>query len=350
MEKPNIISQAVQQDSTTQSLYERNKLRIAGSLNFIGDVAMLAEGYQKNDDYIKAAGGLYTLGASNLAWFGAADSTQKVQDLREETAKFLHENITLKDSSLESSRILAQRDNSLTGSLMRSLQSNAANITLLLYTLGAATMLVKGVKNYSSMQAKGADTTEAKATIAYGAFSLLVKAVSLGLKESPEGKPAKGIIGWLKERPLRFFGYASLLTETMLAWRTYGQYKQGAENNYSLSALTAASYAASDVVIANASKQGGASNKLETQEQAQLEDMVVETIAQQEVSTQEVLLKKSVKFFKGQSAVQGDEKVLEASLRDKLSTYNQPKEGMWVSHIAKQAAELSAEANLGKVA
>lgn len=315
---------SIAEPTAAPSLYEKNKLRISGALNLLGDVGLLAEGLTQKNIFKIAAGGLYTVGAASLAFLGKANPKKQLEELRENTALFLNREVANKDSSLESVKIVNQRDKGGLASFGRFLKKNAADVTLFFYTLGAGAMLANGVKSYKTLKDENdtsqrglAKLEEAKATIGYGISSLSIKATSLAMRESKKTdveKP-KGLIGWLKEKPLRLFGYGSLITETMLGWKTYGQWKQSkakgqtAEDKkaFRWSALTTASYAASDIVIATANKDAtNAVRKMNEVEQEKLEEMVAETIAHQSEQEREALASKTAQFLETQAAVNGN--------------------------------------------
>lgn len=324
------------------SLYEKNKLRIAGALNAIGDIGLLADGFKSKSIPFKAAGWLYTAGALIATFFGASSKEQQKQDLTERAAEFVQSFNPEKTPDLESARILQQKDTGIMASIGRSLRRHSGQIMLALYTLGAGAMLWHGVNGYKSASAEyklakdeggnrfekaTAALTEAKGTIGYGISSLSIKALSLFVKEDTAQEKAspnttKGVIGWFKEKPMRIFGYGSLITETMMGIRTYGKYKQSIaeagtdkKTNWGFSALTTGAYALSDLVIAGTNKDAAnAVGKMTDAEQAKLENMVAETIAVQPEEQRERLSAEAAEFLKKESIVNGSADQLRESI------------------------------------
>ncbi len=333
------------------SLYERNKLRISAALNLLGDVGLLIEGRTQKNPLKQAAGWLYTIGAMSLTVLGSANPKQQLQELREQTALFLNKEATNKDSSLESSKIVQSRDTGFMANTMRFLKKNAADVTLFFYTLGAGTMLANGVKGYKTLKASGdnsekglAKLEEAKGTIGYGISSLSIKAASLALREDKQVGKSEGVVGWLKEKPLRLFGYGSLITESMLGWKTYGQWKQTKAKGqteedkkaFRWATVTTGSYALSDVVIATANKDAASAvGKMEQLEQENLEEMVAETIVHQSAEEQDALATKTAQFLETQGAVNGNAQELRQSIMQRVEKMQNK---AWVDRQAEAPA------------
>ncbi len=311
----------------TLSAYEKNKLSIAGALNAIGDVGLLIDGFGSKSIPFKLAGWLYTAGALVVTFFGTPNKGEQVRDLWERSAEFIQSKATTKNPDLKSAEVLQKRDTGVLATVNRAMRRYSGQIMLALYTLGAGAMLTHGINSYQRDKAAGKDLTEAKGTIGYGIASLTIKALSLGIKEdaSQEKKAsprsADGIIGWFKEKPMRIFGYGSLITETMMGWRTYGKYKKsllpdsGDTSNYVWSALTTGSYALSDLVIASTNKDAAnAVGKLSETAQDKIENMMAQTIAAQPLDKQEQLTQEAAQFLRRESTVNGTAEQLQASL------------------------------------
>ena len=320
----------VQEPPAPQSFYERNKLRIAGALNGFGDVALLLDGYTKEKDdsgkeidksWLKATGWLYTLGAAVITFFGKVDKEQEIKELSKRTAEFLQNNADNKSADLQSTQIAQAEVGALTKA-KRSLQRHAGQVMLAFYTAGAATLFVSGIKSYKNPPAGG--TKKPIGDVLVGGMSLLIKTTSMLLPEkvkSIDNTQAEdkqgGVIGWIKEKPMRLFGYGSMLTEAFWGYRAYEKKQQG--KNWKLSAATGAAYAASDVVIATANKDSAnAAGKMNQTEQENLEEMVAETIAHQSVEQQEALAAKTASFLETQGAVNGNADELRQSIMQRV--------------------------------
>lgn len=310
-----------------QSAYDKNKLRIAGGLNFIGDVGLLIDGIKNKDPLTQVAGWLYTVGAGIATLFGTAGKERQLRDLHERTAEFLHNHASNKDRNLLSSQTLQNRKTGVMANLDRGLRRHAGQTMLGFYLAGAVAMLFNGIRKLKRDTAAGRDLNDARATIGYGIVSILVKAVSFFTKEDSAknktvektAKPASGFIGWLKEKPMRIFGYGSLVTESMLAWRTYGKYKKReAGEDFRWAALTTGSYMASDVIIAGANKDAANAVKLDAADRQKLESMAAETIAAQAESERAPLIEKTAEFLASQPQVGGNTEQVRQSLTEKI--------------------------------
>ncbi|MFO1243342.1 MAG: hypothetical protein U1E36_09160 [Rickettsiales bacterium] len=332
---------------------EKNSLRIAGTLNAIGDIGLLADGFKSTSVPFKLAGWFYTAGAAAAVLFGTTSKDRQVRDLTERAAEFVQARNENKDADVESAEILKHRNNGLFANAARAMRRYSGQIMLGFYTLGAGAMLTHGIEGYKADKAAGKNLLEARGTIAYGIASLTVKALSFLVTErSEEAKISpdtpKGILGWLQDKPMRIFGYGSLVTDSLMGLRTYGKYKksrheaagahmpqatgwQAFKSGYGWSALTTGSYLLSDVIITSANKDAAnAVGKLHNGEQEKIENMMAETIARQPVEKQEKLSAEAAEFLEKECMVCGPTENLRSSLLSKVKELAQKPATTWV--------------------
>ena len=217
-----------------RAFFKRNSLQVAGVFNLLGDVGFFMQGTkdiaaartkpQRIAAYAEAVGGgLYTLGGLNLAFFGHVDERKPVNEIIAKTAIFMTEQIgpLPSNTALGALHPTAQKTSSPSF-----FYRNTAQNTLIAYTLGAGALLTNGISRYRAKEPDGG------LMLGYGIASLAVKLASLMIPEKPKEdeneKPKNGIIAWLREKPLRIFGYGSLITDTLLAKRAFDKYKRGA--------------------------------------------------------------------------------------------------------------------------
>ena len=289
------------------SLYERSKLRLAGALNLVGDISLLAESVQSKSLPLKLAGWFYAIGASIITVFGAPQKEQLVRDLNERAAEFIQAQSGQTSDDLISSTILRQRDTGFTASISRMLRRYSAEVMLWFYTLGAGALLTHGVLDY---QKAGSGGRKPLGDILVGATSLLVKTIALATPErarSSDDAPSnknKSLIDWISEKPMRLFGYGSLATEGFWAYRTYEKYKSN--HKWMWSATTTGSYMLSDIIIANTNKDAAnAVGAMTPTEQTRLETMLAETIARQPKEQQAELASKAAEFLHKEPIIKG---------------------------------------------
>lgn len=349
-------------DDSMNGTYERNKLRIAGTLNAIGDIGLLADGIGSKSVPFKLAGWFYTAGAAVAVLFGTVSKKRQVKDLTERAAEFVQARSDEKPAELESSEILSQRDTGFFADMGRTLRRYSGQTMLGLYTLGAGAMLTHGIEGYKADKAAGKNLTEARGTIAYGIASLTVKALSFLTTEkaahekeiSPDSP--QGLWGWFQEKPMRIFGYGSLVTDSLMGLRTYGKYKKSKEQallehtpmpkgwkaisgSYGWSALTTGSYLLSDGVIATSNKDAAnAVGKLNSAEQAKIEAMMAETIARQPEEKQEKLAADAAEFMEKECMVCGPTEQLRTSLLSRVKQFSQKPAATWVEseHVTEK--------------
>lgn len=338
------------------SLYEKNKLRIAGALNALGDIGLLVDGFASKSPFFKAAGWLYTAGAIIATFFGNPDRLHQVKTLNERAAEFTQEHDKPDTRNKAAQDILKNKDTTLGGRITSTLRRYSGQMMLAFYTAGAVAMLIHGIikhgaasTEYKAAQLSGdgdaiakakGTVLEAKSTIGYGISSLSIKALSLIVKENKTphtNSEKKGIVGWFREKPMRIFGYGSLITETMMGLRTYGKFKQyqaakaAGESvkpeNWGWSALTTGSYIISDLVIANTNKDAAnAVGKLTDAEQHKIEEMMAETLSYHTAEKREKLANEAATFLEQESLVNGTRENLRGALlkrAEKLWTVRQ---------------------------
>lgn len=282
----------------SKTFLQRYGLQLGGGLNLVGDVALLKAGIDSGNRLMTLAGGLYTAGALALARYGKPSKERQNRDISESAAEFLKQKTGAlpKDSGL--AHVLEQQDNSLLGKIERPLYRRPVDAMLGLYTAGAGAMLASGVKSGNKWR------------IGYGSWSLFVKAASFLMPEkatdAEEKKNAKGgVIGWIKEKPLRLFGYGSIVTELLLGKSALNDLKNkepGAKFTLAAGGL----YVLSDILMAISSKNtASVDGKLKDADQNRIEDMVAETIATQPKEKQDTLIGEVSRFLVKKSGVKG---------------------------------------------
>lgn len=299
------------------SLYEKNKLRIAGALNALGDVTFFAEGLKDRNPFIIAAGACYTAGTVVLALFGFSDKNRQVKELSERAAEFVNTHSTHKESSLESTEILRNRATGVFADADRFLRRYTAQVLLWFYTAGAAIMTISGIKGYFFPAA--GKPRKNLGDLLVGSMSLLVKTASMltpektGEEAEKEKATGKGLIAWFKEKPMRIFGYGSMLTEGFWGYRTYERYK--GKQAWKLGAAATGSYVLADLVAANTNKDAAnAVGKMSQDEQSKLENMMAETISYETEEKRELLSSQAANFLTKESIVNGSGEQLRDSL------------------------------------
>lgn len=281
---------------------QRNSLQIAGVLNLIGDVGFLGKGMNTQDRYKIAGGGLYTLGGLNLALFGKVKDHRPGDRLSAETAEFVRGKLGGLPDGTGLERAGEQQAGQPQGG-QGFFERNAAQNTLVAYTGGAAAILASGVKKYRA-------NPKETAGMYYGVSSLVFKLASLVIpeKRAEEGAEKKGgIINWVREKPLRLFGYGSVVTDSLLAYETYQDYKfHPGKKNYLWSAVTAVTYILADFMMAISNKdKSNAVEKLTGDQQLQITAMAAEVLVAQPEEKRQALAEDIGGFLAHRPEVKG---------------------------------------------
>ncbi|MFW0777496.1 MAG: hypothetical protein ACN2B6_07245 [Rickettsiales bacterium] len=328
-----VSARAEKEASEPKKFLQRYSLKIAGFLNLLGDVGLLASGIKNKDTYRTAGGGLYTLGALNLAGFGDVDKDYMLRNVSERTAEYLQKHTDGLPVGSELAKALEQKKTGTLASANRVLRSRPAQHTLGLYTGGAAAMFGSGIQNYR--QGKGVSG------LAYGASSLTIKIASLMIPEEskkahPGDKP-KGFVGWIKEKPLRLFGYGSFVTDTLLAWTAHQEHRNNpGEKGYLLTAVSSVAYMVSDIMMAMSNKDPANSEGAFTAaDKDKLASMAATVIASKPQSQRDQLTDQIADFLSRQPEITDDETAIRQSLRKRVASMSG---SSWAARAEQESA------------
>ena len=308
--------------------FRRNSLKLAGIFNLIGDVGFLGSGIKTRDTSKIVGGALYTLGGANLAMFGKPKPEHAVEELTEKTADMLQNAM----GGLPEGSGLAKAEAQKTADTLKgSLYKHAAQNTLGVYTAGAGALLVSGIRKYRANPKEWAG-------MGYGISSLAVKSLSLLIpektgKDAEDKKSSGGLLGWIREKPLRIFGYGSVITDTMLAAEAVQGYRAGHKNAWSV--LTAGTYIISDLLMAISNKNpDNATGKLRPEDQHGIEAMAAEAIAAQPEEKRGELVAQAASFLAAQPNTTGTAEDIKKSIREQVEALGKNR---WAQRVSAPA-------------
>ena len=294
---------------TNKDWFNRSKLRIAGWLNAVGDVSLLAGGIDSKDNFMTLAGGLYTGGAVALGLYGNVKTDRQLREISQDTADFLQQRTGDLPKELGLSTILSQKKTSRLHQLEDYLYHHPADIMLGFYSAGAAAMIGSGIAHKNNER------------LGYGIWSLGIKLTSLLLpeKKADTDQPLApkrtsgigGAIDWIKEKPLRLFGYGSLVTELLLGASAMRDFKTAKNDpakkrKATFGFFTTGMYMLSDALMATSSKDPtNADGKFNDDQQLRIEAMAAEAIAIQPEGYRSLLAKEVGGFLAQRSEIKG---------------------------------------------
>ena len=261
-------------------------LKLAGLFNLVGNTGMVIDGAKKRDPYRVAGGSLLTLGAVNLVRYGNAKPEYYERVVAEDMAKFMRDQgIQLPQGSRLSDIIQHKR----TGALADAesfLYQHPAQVTLGVDSVGAGALLASGIKKAQNKEGWGG--------LGFGIGSLGLKLTSMIVPEKTQDEikqdgaikkrnPIQKAIGWIQEKPLRFYGMGSLASDLFLGADAYHQYsKNPGKKGYIYTAVAATSYTLADLMYTISSKNHvNDDGKFNPDEQRGIEAMAAESLAQQ---------------------------------------------------------------------
>lgn len=321
---------------------KRNSLRLSGLSNLVADVLMMWSGVKNKNKLTTLGGGLYTLGGLNLALFGKAKEKDKEDQLTKDTADFMQE----KTGHLSEGMAVAKAQVDASGGLSR----NAARNTLTLYTAGAIAFLAAGITTFTDKKNSGKKffDKEGSGILIYGISSTLFKLVSLLVPEKTakekqeEGAEKKGgFVNWVREKPLRIFGYGSLVTDTALGIETYQEFKNPQKNstdkNYRIIGGATVFYLLADFLVAQSNKDpANAAGKLDRAAQERVEALAAEAITQEPKEKQGELLEQVAVFLAKRPEIQGSARDIAVAIKKQMAQKDQ--DG-WVARMAESQPE-----------
>jgi len=239
-----------------------------------------------------------------------------VREVLERTADFLKEQAVQMPENCGLFSIMKEKKQGLIHNTEKFLYRYPSDVMLGAYTLGAFTLLQSGIKQGDPWG------------IAYGANSLGLKAASLLIPEKhkteEEKKATHGPVGklidWIQEKPLRLFGFGSMVTDTFLGLSALREYRNDPkQKNAILKFITASTYVCADALFAVSNKNhANGEGKFDADEQRRIEALVAESVACQPKELQSALVGNVAGFLAGQAEMKGTSLEIAASITEQL--------------------------------
>jgi hypothetical protein len=310
-----------------------------GWLNLIGNTVLVGDGIRKRDPYRTTGGGLLALGAINLARHGNADSAHYTREVAEDLADFVRAQggALPQDGSLAA---VAQHKRS--GPVARTekfLYRYPAQVTLGIDSLGAASNLISGVKSVRRDK-------KSWGSLGFGVTSLGLKIASLVIPEKSQTEEKQGtpekhsgpgkVIDWIKEKPLRLYGFGSLVSDVFLGIDAIQQRKKNpGKKGYILTAVSAISYTLADILVSISSKDHvNADGKFDADEQRGIVALAAEAVASQPETARAPMAAKLADFLVTRKEMQGDGGSISRSI---IEQARHAQENPWVIRIGTDA-------------
>jgi len=291
-------------------------LKAAGYLNIIGDASLLGSGLVSGRSKEITSGALYTAGAAVLARYGNAKTEVHVREVLEDTVGYLKKQAVALPEDCGLFSIMKEKRDGLLPSAERFMTRYPTEVMLGAYTLGAFTMLQSGIRERNPWG------------IAYGASSVGLKASSLLIpeksatdtqKNTPHG-PLGSLVSWIQEKPLRVYGFGSMVNNVLLGLSAYREYKTNPKQmGYIFKFITTGTYMVGDLLIALSNKDHtNADGKFDTEEQRRVVAMVAEALSRQPKNMQQPLVNNVAGFLAHQAEMNGNAMDIANSIREQL--------------------------------
>lgn len=321
---------------TAKEWLEDNSLKTGGVLNLLGDAALLFSGLKSGRSKEAYAGGLYTAGALVAAQYGNVKTEYHVHQVSERMAEYLRDQAAVLPEDCGLYSILKDKRDGVLKNGEDFLYRYPSQTTLGVYTLGALAMLQSGMKHK-----KGWD-------MAYGANSVATKVASIlvpekGAAELTEGErqekakhgPVGKVIDWVHEKPLRIFGYGSMVSDALLGMSAYREYRADPrQKSYIFKFLTTGTYLLADLMFAISSKNpAGTDDKFDAEEQRRVEALAAEAIAGQPRAMQQPLANQVAAFLSTQPELNGRGAEIAVSIMHQV---DEAQHNPWSCHADKK--------------
>jgi len=290
---------------STKEWLEDNSIKAGGVLNLLGDGALLMSGIMSGRTNEAYAGALYTGGALVSARYGNVKTAYHVRQVTENVAEYLKQQAGELPEDCGLYSILQDKREGRLNKIEDFLYRYPSQTTLGAYTLGAFSMLESGLRH-----GKGWD-------VAYGVSSITTKAASLMIPEKSADQlteeekaahakhgPVGKLFDWIQEKPLRIFGYGSMVTDTLLGLSALREYRTNPrQKSYVFKFITTGTYLMADMMYAISSKNAG--GKFDAEEQRQIVAMAAESIAAQPRAMREGLANQVAGYLSTQPEING---------------------------------------------
>ena len=320
---------------------EHHSLKTAGWLNLIGDAGLLIHGLQTGQPYEILGGALYTGGAGVLSRYANVTTEHQVRQVLAQTADTIQQQAGQLPEDAGLTRIAEEHRKGGFQRIENFLYRYPAEVMLSAYTLGALAMLRSGIKKGDPWG------------IAYGVSSVGFKVASLMIPEKHKSETAGGpvtapadtgplgaMVNWIQEKPLRLMGFGSLVTDTLLGMSAYREFKGRASQKGAIfKFITTGTYLAADLLMAVSNKHTeNADGKFSPDEQARIEAMAAETIAQQPKEIQGALVLKVSRLLGARPEMHGGVEGVSRNIDAQIAQIGQ---NPWASRVKVEGDALS---------
>jgi len=296
---------------------KKSSLKLTGFLNILGDAILAFSGHHKKDPFRIVGGSLLSVGSLNLLRYGNADSSHYLREASDDLKAFISTQEGMLPPKVSAST-----------KVENFLYRHPAQVTLGINSLGATSNLISGIRNTRNGEGWGA--------LGFGIGSVGLKLLSLLIPEKAKDENRGGIIGWIQEKPLRFYGYSSLVTDLFLGADAFQEYKKNPKNwvLYTSTALAGACYALADLTVAMSHKdhtneEGG---KFTAAEQREIESIAAASLVKHSAAEQQRKASILGEFLAKRKEMQGDTQSISKAI---LEQTNQLDSGSWVERSSK---------------
>ena len=145
------------------------------------------------------------------------------------------------------------------------------------------------------------------------------------------------VADWIREKPLRFYGYSSLATDLFLGMDAYNEYKKDPKKwaTYTATALAGLSYSLADMTVAMSSKDhtNDSDGKFTADEQRRLEAIAAEFLAKQPESSRNMFAQRLGTFLAKRKETRGGAASVSQSI---LEQAKQLQDNPWAERYTSQ--------------
>ena len=303
-----------------------------------GDVGLIADGIKNRDPYRVAGGGLFTLAAVNLAHFGNARPEHYAHEVEDDLRNFIRK----EGGVLPEDDRQTKRHGRALMKARNFLYRYPAQVALGLSAIGAGTSILSGIKRNRADGEWGG--------LGFGISLLGLKLASILIPEKPKTEKTQDkasqhheLIGkavdWVREKPLRIYGYGMFVADVFLGINAFQQFKKAPKQlGYVFTAGSTVSYMLEDIMMAISHKDHvNVDGKFTSDEQRGIEALAAAAVAAAPGEKRVPMAQRLGEFLVKRKEMQGDAGSISRSI---IEQAEHRQDNPWVSRSSR--AEMDA--------
>lgn len=298
---------------------KEHKLKVAGVAYLFGDASLFLSGIISKRYKEATTGLIYASGGGISAFYGDPSANRQIKNVGKELAGFMtnmgatiHKNTAL-------SHFVSRNGKSPISAVNSYLYEHPSEVHNAIYAYGGTKFLQSGLEKRASSDAAKrsgwvADMAAGGLVTGGGMIGALVKE-----EHQENGEKPKGIIGWIKAKPLRLSGYLYTLNNAFLISSAWQEYKANPkQKSYIFKFFTAALFLVANGFLSVSSRHNSSSKEQMETKNNMIGGLAAEVIATQPDEMRLALIQQVAGFLSQRHETRQDRAVWEKVVADKV--------------------------------